>query len=81
VIGDRVFDTEAIGDTVFDTEYCHWRQILVSSLLPRKQKATHGISSSRFSMCKEIQNYSISKKSHAHHLLGCKRRALHGISD
>ena len=28
--------------------------------------------SSRFSECKDIQNCSISKKSHAHHLLGCK---------
>jgi len=37
--------------------------------------------SSRFSEYKEIQNCSISKKSHDHHLLGCKGHALHAISD
>jgi len=58
---------------VFDTEYCHWRRILGSTLWPGKQKAIHGISSSSmFSECKEIQNCSISKKSHALHLFGCK---------
>jgi hypothetical protein len=56
----------------FDTEYRHWRRILGSSLWPGKQRAIHGISSSRFSECKEIENCSISKKINAHHLLGCK---------
>jgi len=57
----------------FPHEYCHWRRILGSSLWPGKQNAIHGISSSRFSKCKEIQNCSINKKSHAHHLLGVQR--------
>ena len=61
-------------------EYCHWRRILGSSLWSGKQNAIHGISKSRFSECNEIQNCSISKKSNAHHLLGCKGCALHGIS-
>jgi len=42
----------------FCQEYCQWRQNLGSSLQPGKQKAIHGISSSRFSECKEIQNCS-----------------------
>jgi hypothetical protein len=50
-------------------------------IMTRKKKAIHGISSSWFSECQEIQNRSINKKSHAHHLLGCKGRALQGISD
>jgi len=29
---DRFFDTAATGDRVHDTEYCHWKQILGSSL-------------------------------------------------
>ena len=58
--------------TLEGQEYCHWRRILGSSLWTGKQKAIHGISSSRFSECQEIQNCSISKKSHAHDLLGCK---------
>ena len=52
----------AIGNRAIDKEYCHRRRILGSSLWHGKQKAIHGISSSRFSECKEIQNCSISKK-------------------
>ena len=51
-----------VCDRVFDTDYCYWPPNLGSSLWPGKQKAIYGISASRFSECKEIQNCSIGKK-------------------
>jgi len=90
-IGDRVFDTAAIGDRVFDTVAIGDRVLTqniaiggkfwVHNYDPENKRQSMEYRHPGFPSVKKFRTVPTAKKSHVHHLLGCKGRALHGISD